>query len=73
MEESSKVWVKEQWALSGSQVLQRLVALLLQVTSERQSIREMRLRKEGPSHGPGILLVYPYPPPLVLWEHLPYL
>lgn len=32
LEESSKVWVKEQWVLSGSQVLQRLVALLLQVT-----------------------------------------
>lgn len=29
---SSKVWMKEQWVLSGWQVLQRLVTLLLQVT-----------------------------------------
>lgn len=29
---SSKAWMKEQWELSGSQVLQRLVTLLLQVT-----------------------------------------
>lgn len=38
--ESSKVWMKEQWMLSGSQVLQRLVALLLQVT--RQEARRRR-------------------------------